>query len=307
MFCLVALIIFSILGIFSATHRRLAKEAVECVFRRITFRPCQTGFREKIKGRILAKLLNRSTLAARLFNRHFELLAWVFFILMIGSSFWVVKGGYNFYVYGSCNGLNKDGFCLFDPAGDNHKVSAVDNICSEEEPSEDALTLSGLNIDQFPNKQAGSGDKLVFIGCYGCDYSRRAYPIIQKLLKKNKIDYTFIHFPVKSGTDYLSNYVYCAYKADREKFWQFNDLLFDSDKQNIVDRSYVDGLVRKVGFDSEKIKECVNSEETQTIVAQQFEEIQKINIYGTPTIFINNQPLVGPKPYRVYKRMLKTK
>jgi hypothetical protein len=55
--CIIALIVFSIMGIFSASHRALAKEAFSCVFKRITFRPCDTGFQEKIKGKILSKLI----------------------------------------------------------------------------------------------------------------------------------------------------------------------------------------------------------------------------------------------------------
>src|SRR5574343_38186 len=105
MICIIALIVFSILGIFSATHRVLAKEALDCVFRRVTFRPCNTGFNEKIKGQMVAKLLNRSVFAARIFNKYFEVFSWAFLILMIVSTFWVVKGGYNYYLYGSCNGL----------------------------------------------------------------------------------------------------------------------------------------------------------------------------------------------------------
>ncbi len=50
--CVVALVVLSIMGIFSASNRALAKEAFDCVFRRITLRPCPTGFDEKIKARV---------------------------------------------------------------------------------------------------------------------------------------------------------------------------------------------------------------------------------------------------------------
>ena len=33
---------------------------------------------------------------------------------------------------------------------------------------------------------------------------------------------------------------------------------------------------------------------------QQLDEATKTGFYGTPTIFINGQSFVGPKPYRVY-------
>src|SRR3989344_650948 len=146
--CILALIIFSVLGIFSASHRALAKEAFDCVFKRITFRPCNTGFQEKIKGKILAKLVNRSVFVARIFNKHYELFSWIFFILMVGSTIWILRGGYNFYVYGSCNGLNQSGFCAFDPSGENNKVTSLgnDSTCGITPQTEATLTLKDVDI-----------------------------------------------------------------------------------------------------------------------------------------------------------------
>ncbi|MEW6408051.1 MAG: thioredoxin domain-containing protein [Patescibacteria group bacterium] len=305
MFCIIALIVFSVLGIFSATHRALAAEAFDCVFRKITFRPCDTGFKEKIKGKLVGKLLDRSAFVARVFNRYFELISWIFFILMLGSTFYVVKGGYNYYLYGSCNGLNQSGFCILDPAGQNNKISEVNAQCSAEKPTEKNLTLSGVNLDLFPTKNVGSEDTIVFIGCYGCDYTRKSHPVIQKLINKKNVNYIFAHYAVKDGTDYLSTLGYCAYQQDKEKFWKFNDTLFSEDKEKLSDRTNTDALISSLGFDTTKIKECVESPQTKMAVEKQSAEIQKTHLYGTPTIFINGEALVGPKPYRVYERMLK--
>ncbi len=71
MFCIVAFIVLSILGIFSATNRALAREAMDCVFRRVTLRPCNTGFDEKMKARILGTVITRSETAAVFINKNF--------------------------------------------------------------------------------------------------------------------------------------------------------------------------------------------------------------------------------------------
>ena len=107
MICIIALVVFSIVGIFSATHRALAKEALDCVLRRVTFRPCNTGFDEKMKGMIVGRLLNRSVFAARFVKKYFEFISWGFIVLTLVSGFYTIQGGYNFYLYGSCNGLNQ--------------------------------------------------------------------------------------------------------------------------------------------------------------------------------------------------------
>ncbi|MCL4419221.1 hypothetical protein M1146_03915, partial [Patescibacteria group bacterium] len=164
-----------------------------------------------MKAKFLGKLLNRSPLAARFLNRHFELVSWVFFILMITSTFWTVKGAYNFYLYGSCNGLNEIGFCAFDPEGENNKVSSISTSCSLDKPTEKDLTLNGVNLDTLPIKNPNAKDKIVFIGCYGCDYTRKAYPLIERLIAENDVSFTFAHFPVKNETNFLPEYGYCAY------------------------------------------------------------------------------------------------
>ena len=306
MACLIALIIFGIMGIFSASHRALAKEAFDCVFRRITFRPCNSTFKEKIKGKILSKIINRSTFLAKMVNKHYEILSWIFFILMVGSTFWVVRGGYNFYVYGSCNGLNASGFCAFDPSGANNKVTEVNApagaSCGVVQKNEKNVTLKNTDLSSFPTKNVGSKDNVVFIGCYDCDYSRKAYPDILKLVTNKKANFTFAHYPAKGNiTDNLANISYCVSKEAPDKFWDLNQYLFATDKNYILDSANSDKILETFGLDVKAINKCAKSPETKEAISKQVEELNKTNIYGTPTIFINSKAFVGPKPYRVYR------
>ncbi|HNW71557.1 MAG TPA: thioredoxin domain-containing protein [Candidatus Paceibacterota bacterium] len=300
--CVIALIIFSILGIFSASHRSLAKEAFDCVFKRITLRPCNSGFKEKIKSKVLSKLIDRSVFLTRIVNKHYELLSWIFFILMFGSMAWVIYGGYNFYVYGSCNGLNESGFCAFDPSGKNNKISEVNAECGITQKSSDKLTLNDVDLSSFPTKNiTNAKDSIVFIGCYACDYSRKAYPDIQKLITSKKTNFVFAHFPAKGDTTFLEEVGYCVYKDYKEKYWDFNNYLFTEDKDFILDKANINEILGSFNFDVEKVNECANSIETKNIVEKQVEELKKTGLYGTPTIFINGKAFVGPKPYRVYR------
>jgi len=301
--CIIALIVFGIMGIFSASHRELAKEAFDCVFRRVTFRPCNTSFKEKIKGKILVRILKRSTFLARMVNKHYEILSWIFFILMVGSTVWVLRGGYNFYVYGSCNGLNASGFCAFDPKGENNKVTALgqNETCGVTQKTEKNVTLNNVDLSSFPTQNIGSKDNVVFIGCYACDYSRKAYPEIQKLVKAKNANYTFAHYPAKGDTTFLAEAGYCVNKDYSSKYWDFNDYLFLADENYILDKNNLNEILTKFGFDVALINKCATSAETKGAVENQVQELNKTNIYGTPTIFINGKAFVGPKPYRVYR------
>jgi hypothetical protein len=300
--CILALIIFSILGIFSASHRALAKEAFSCVFKRITFRPCNTGFQDKIKGKILSRLINHSTFLTKAVNKHYEILSWIFFILMLISTIWVFRGFYNFYVFGSCNGLNESGFCAFDPSGENNKVTGIgdDATCGIIPATEQSLNLEGVDLSSFPTQKTDREDTVVFIGCYACDYSRKAYPDIQKLVKNKKPNFVFAHFPAKGDTNFLAEVGYCVNKDYPEKYWDFNNYLFTKDMDFVLDKVNTDTIISEFGFDINKVNACANSLETKNAVENQVEELKKTQIYGTPTIFINGKAFVGPKPYRVY-------
>jgi protein-disulfide isomerase len=301
MFCIIAFVVLAILGIFSASNRELAKEAMDCVFRRVTLRPCNTGFDEKMKAKILGSVITRSEVAARFINKHFELLSWVFFLLMLASSIWAVRGVYLYYVTGSCNGLNESAFCVFDPTGENNQVSAVNKGCPvTDDGASTALTLDGVDLKSFPALNPNASDKIVFIGCYGCDYSRKAYPMIRELVRKNDVSLTFLHYPVKEKTDYTSKVGYCAYQQDPEKFWKLTDKLFTVEKTKLEDEATIEGVVTELGLDAAKIKTCVESAQTEENVQKQLAEVRKTNFYGTPTVFINDEAFVGPKPYRVY-------
>ena len=301
--CIIALIIFGIMGIFSASHRELAKEAFDCVFKRITFRPCNSGFKEKIKGKILSKIISRSTFLAKMVNKHYEILSFVFFVLMVGSTIWVFNGVYNFYVYGSCNGLNQTGFCAFDPSGENNKVTALGDgtTCGITQQTEANLTLKNVDLSSFPKKSAIGKDEVVFIGCYACDYSRKAYPDVLKLIEKKNANYTFAHYGAIGDTTFLADAGYCVDKIYPNDYWNFNSYLFTEDKNFVLNKDNLDKILTNFNFDVGKVNECANSVDTKTAVENQVKELKKTNIYGTPTIFINEKAFVGPKPYRVYR------
>lgn len=304
MACIIAFVVLSIISLFSVSYRALAKEAFDCVFRRVTFRPCNTGFNEKIKAMLIGRILSKSVAAAKFVNRHFELLSWILFISTIASLFWTTKGLINFYMYGSCNGLNKTGFCALDPTGENNKITQGGGTCSIGEGDEKQVTLQDVDLSSFPTKKVGAEKDLVFIGCFNCDYTRKAYPTIKKLLSNNQVNFTFAHYPVKGETSYLLPIGYCAYKQNQEKYWQFVDTLFSSSKEQNEDSEYVTKVLSDLGYSTTDILSCSQTQETKAAVARQRIELEKTRIYGTPLIFIDEKGMVGPKPYRVYNRLV---
>ncbi|MCX6767226.1 MAG: hypothetical protein NTY90_00640 [Candidatus Micrarchaeota archaeon] len=100
--CLVALVVFAVLAVFSARYRPLALEAFECVARRMTLRPCETGLDQRIKAKVLSKILAKSPGTARFINKNFEVISWVFTIIFFVSLAYSLLAVYNLYVFGTC-------------------------------------------------------------------------------------------------------------------------------------------------------------------------------------------------------------
>ncbi len=125
--CLAALVIFAVLGIFSAKYRRWAKEAFGCVARRLTLRPCEAGLNQRIRAKLTGKLLRRAPKLARFTHKYFEPISWVFTIILFVSLFLTANGLYNLAVYGSCDPHSET--CIFNP---DVGVTCGSEHCAEE-------------------------------------------------------------------------------------------------------------------------------------------------------------------------------
>jgi len=306
MICLIALVVFGILGIFSATHRKIAFEAFNCVFRKATLRKCNSDLDKRLKSQIVAKIMRKNPKTARLVYRYFEVFSWIFTIIMIVSLIYVAIGGYNYYLYGNCNGPNQEGFCIFDPLGENVKYSNVQEAtCSTDSESEKTLTLNSVDTNLFPQINKGAENQVFFIGCYACEYTRKAYPEIRKLSLREDTNFIFAHLPVKDGTLFISNVVNCVAEIDVEKILPLNDILFGMDTNSLNEKDNLFDAVERVGLNKTEIEACAMLNKTSELSQKQFDEIKKTGVYGTPTVFINSEAIVGPKPFRVYRRDLK--
>ena len=133
MICLLALIAFGILGIFSATHRRVAREAFDCVFRKVTLRKCRTSLDQKLKSQIIGTLLKKNQRLARFTYKNFEAISWVFTVLFFVSIFYTAVGGYNYLIFGNCNGENSNEMCVYNGIESAFSVGCESPLCQNKD------------------------------------------------------------------------------------------------------------------------------------------------------------------------------
>ncbi len=123
-------------------------------------------------------------------------------------------------------------------------------------------------------------------------------------MDKRHASFTFLEYPVKEASDLDARYAYCAYQQDTVKYWDYADTLFSADISDLDSDQFLTTSAESVGLDGGLIKTCAVDPATETRVKDQLQQILFTNFRGTPTVFINSEAMVGPKPYRVYAIML---
>lgn len=285
--CIIAFAVFSILSIFSAKYRPLAKEGFRCVFRTLTLRPCDTGLDERIKAQVVSGVLKYSPFAARQINRHFVALSWIFVLLTLASFAYTVYGAYNFYHYGNCDGPASTNACVLnDLTGDYGRFSEPTQLVAPD-------SLEGITAG---NPDAGI--KIIEFGCFTCPYTKKAESTMNQVLAKHNgsVYYVFKPFPIPSHA-----YSYDAAKAvlcarNQGMHWELQELIFRQQEICTADGHLaIKSLAGQAGLNMTEFNGCYDNNETTAELDRYVQQGKDSHIYATPTFFVNGKAVVGPK------------
>ena len=316
MLCLLGLLVLAVLALFSARYRPLAREAFDCVFRRITLRKCTTGLDQRLKAMVTGRLVISHPGAARFLHRHLEALAWIFVLLLVASSANLGYAFYNFYRYGNCNGPTGTGFCVFDPSGRRSRYSGI---------------VTGHRGEIVPpgdggNPALGPPDARVTIlefGSYTCPYTRADEPVVREIVRRHprEVRLVFRHFPLDGLAALRMEVAIRCEESSREaqpeaaighagatraaiaadcagaqgRFWEYHERLAAS-ADAIASCGNLIELARSLGMDEAAFGRCLEDPLMREHVRRDFEDGVKAGIYGTPTFFVNESSLVAPSP-----------
>lgn len=300
--CVIGLVVFGILGIFSAKYRSLAKEAFFCVWNRMQFKPCQGTLDDRIRREILSKTFRFSPTLTKYINKYYEVLEWIFVLTFFISFFFMAQGIYNFAVFGNCNGP-QGGFCIFDPLGSNN-AGASNGTCPIGPANGTILTVP----NDLGNHIIGKEDAkvtLIEVGCYTCPFTKQAQGELNNVLNeyiRNKIGgnprikFAFISLPLPNHdfSREASEAAECA--ADQGKFWEYHEALFASqDKVKAAGIAELSNIAQVLKLNMPEFNECLLDGKYRQKIQQNYDNGVREGIYGTPTFFINGKPLVGPQ------------
>ncbi|MBI1880922.1 MAG: thioredoxin domain-containing protein [Chloroflexi bacterium] len=94
----------------------------------------------------------------------------------------------------------------------------------------------------------------------------------------------------------------CAH--EQGKFWEFHDLIFDSDNPGAISKDDLKAYAAKIGLDMDKFNECVDSRRYQDKVNNQQHEAFEVGFMGSPAFLVNDKPIVGAQRFEVFEEVI---
>lgn len=298
--CWIALPVFAILGIFSAKYRTLTKEALECLFKTATFRKCSSGLDDRIKSQISGKLLKFSPRSAKFFYENYLAFSIILLILMIWSAYFSAVGIYNYVEYGNCNGPNDDGFCILDPTGANSATCEIPNTIG----SSGNITYPEVNLNEPIIGNAEAELTIIEFGCYVCPYTNQAEGTVEKVLEyyDGKVNLQFRPYPLPGHEYSYESSMASKCAEEQNAYEEYHKKLFEQN-MNFTNQTFVD-IASELNLNIPQFETCMQNKTYASEIEEDKASAIAAGVKGTPTFFINQQEIVGPKPFKTFKTVI---
>ena len=178
-----------------------------------------------------------------------------------------------------------------------------------QQPTAQPVVPSGVRISIEGRPFIGPEDAPVTIvefSDYQCAFCGRHFrQTLPQLLREyeGKLKYVLLNYPISSIHPFAQKAgeaAECAF--DQGKFWEYHDTLFQNQRALGVDslKQYAVDL----GLNTTEFDTCLDSGAKTALVLGDFQDGQRYGVTGTPTFFINGQPLVGARPFDSFKRII---
>jgi protein-disulfide isomerase len=144
-----------------------------------------------------------------------------------------------------------------------------------------------------------------------CSYCARANATVERVLSQysGRVRWVFKHYPLDFHADAPLAHRAALAAQQQGKFWEMHDAIFA--KQRTMKRADLLQHAASLGLDVKRFTADLDSDRFAAIIDRDMKEGQKVGVDGTPTFFVNGQPLVGAQPFErftaVIDRALATK
>jgi len=191
---------------------------------------------------------------------------------------------------------------------DNNGVyeNEIDNNNEEEEIVEAEEVDIKITDDDQVRGSDNAAVTIVEYSDYQCPYCSNFNNTMNKVVDNygDKVRWVHRHFPldaIHKNARKAAEAAECA--GDQDKFWEYSDLLYEN--QSKINDSLYEKLAKDLNLNAEEFNECMESGKYEDKVDNDYKGGTKIGVSGTPSIFINNEPVKGGAlPYDRLKKVI---
>jgi len=126
--------------------------------------------------------------------------------------------------------------------------------------------------------------------------------VVQNLISTGKARYVFHNYPFLDGngvgsgeSDQAANAAMCANEQD--KFWDMHSIIYANwtgEKQGNLSNRRLQAMAESIGLDMAAFNGCFNANKYKSDIQTDFDKGQEMGVTGTPTVFVNGNPVGQP-------------
>lgn len=89
---------------------------------------------------------------------------------------------------------------------------------------------------------------------------------------------------------------------DEGKYWEMHDILLTRSPK--LDRDSLISYAQELGLDVKKFTESIDKQRFSKEIDGDVQLAQSIDLYNTPTFYINGRQVVGERPFEYFKKII---
>ncbi len=131
-----------------------------------------------------------------------------------------------------------------------------------------------------------------------------AGPVVKRIMEayKGKVRLVIKNYPYKYR-DYSRIAAEASLAAGEQgKYWEMHDLLIKRSPK--LDRSSLIAYARELGLDEKKFTDALDTQKFKKEIDRDLDLAVKLDLYNTPTFYINGRQVVGERPFEYFKKII---
>jgi len=152
--------------------------------------------------------------------------------------------------------------------------------------------------------EAKAAVTLVEYSDFECPVCRNLHDVLRGMLPNyaGKVRLIFKDFPLEQLHPWARTAAIagrCAYQQDPQAFWKMYDFIYDNQEIISAANAWTKMMdyAGQSGLDADAFKTCMAGPEAGAAVNASRANGEQLDVYNTPTVFVNGRRLVGPDPH----------